>query len=143
MGIHAGTSEPEAAWEFIRWCVAERENFMFTLNLPALEEKFYELLHPYEDLDPEKVVIREDGTWDYEGRHYETLFSWEPSITERQADMMLGLVKSLDTVIYYDAEMDDIISEDAGAFLAGERSLGDTAALLGDRLGTYLAEKYG
>ena len=143
MGIHAATEEPEAAWEFIRWCVAERENFMFTLNLPALEEKFYELLHPYEDLDPEKVVIREDGTWDYEGRHYETLFSWEPSITERQADMMLGLVESLDTVIYYDAELVDLIREDAGAFLAGERSLGDTAALLGDRLGTYLAEKYG
>lgn len=143
MGIHAATEEPEAAWEFIRWCVAERENFMFTLNLPALEEKFYELLHPHEDLDPEKVVIREDGTWDYEGRHYETLFSWEPSITQRQADMMLGLVESLDTVIYYDAEIDDIISEDAGAFLAGERSLEDTAALLGDRLGTYLAEKYG
>lgn len=143
MGIHAATEEPEAAWEFIRWCVAERENFMFTLNLPALEEKFYELLHPHEDLGPEKVVIREDGTWDYEGRHYETVFSWEPSITERQADMMLGLVKSLDTVIYCDAEIDDIISEDAGAFLSGERSLGDTAALLGDRLGTYLAEKYG
>lgn len=143
MGIHAATEEPEAAWEFIRWCVAERENFMFTLNLPALEEKFYELLHPYEDLDPEKVVIREDGTWDYEGQHYETVFSWEPSITERQADMMLGLIRSLDTVIYYDAEMDDLIREDAGAFLAGERSLGDTAALLGDRLGTYLAEKYG
>lgn len=142
MGIHAATEEPEAAWEFIRWCVAERENFMFTLNLPALEEKFYELLHPYEDLDPEKVVIREDGTWDYEGRHYETLFSWEPSITQRQADMMLGLIRSLDTVICYDAEIDDIIREDAGAFLAGERSLGDTAALLGDRLGTYLAEKY-
>lgn len=143
MGIHAATEEPEAAWEFIRWCVAERENFMFTLNLPALEEKFYELLHPYEDLDPEKVVIREDGTWDYEGRHYETVFSWEPSITQRQADMMLGLVESLDTVIYYDAELADLIREDAGAFLAGERSLGDTAALLGDRLGTYLAEKYG
>lgn len=143
MGIHAATEEPEAAWEFIRWCVAERENFMFTLNLPALEEKFYELLHPHEGLDPEKVVIREDGTWDYEGRHYETVFSWEPSITERQADMMLGLVESLDTVIYCDAEIDDIISEDAGAFLSGERSLGDTAALLGDRLGTYLAEKYG
>lgn len=58
MGIHAATEEPEAAWEFIRWCVAERENFMFTLNLPALEEKFYELLHPHEGLDPEKVVIR-------------------------------------------------------------------------------------
>lgn len=143
MGIHAATEEPEAAWEFIRWCVAERENFMFTLNLPALEEKFYELLHPHEDLDPEKVVIREDGTWDYEGRHYETVFSWEPSITERQADMMLGLVESLDTVIYYDAELVDLIREDAGAFLSGERSLGDTAALLGDRLGTYLAEKYG
>ena len=143
MGIHAATEEPEAAWEFIRWCVAERENFMFTLNLPALEEKFYELLHPHEGLDPEKVVIREDGTWDHEGRHYETVFSWEPSITQRQADMMLGLIRSLDTVIYYDAEMDDLIREDAGAFLAGERSLGDTAALLGDRLGTYLAEKYG
>lgn len=143
MGIHAATEEPEAAWEFIRWCVAERENFMFTLNLPALEEKFYELLHPHEDLDPEKVVIREDGTWDYEGRHYETVFSWEPSITERQADMMLGLVKSLDTVICCDAELVDLIREDAGAFLSGERSLGDTAALLGDRLGTYLAEKYG
>lgn len=143
MGIHAATEEPEAAWEFIRWCVAERENFMFTLNLPALEEKFYALLHPYEDLDPEKVIINEDGSWEYEGRHYDTLFSWEPSITERQADMMLGLVKSLDTVIYYDAELVDLIREDAGAFLAGERSLGDTAALLGDRLGTYLAEKYG
>ena len=143
MGIHAATEEPEAAWEFIRWCVAERENFMFTLNLPALEEKFYELLHPHEDLDPEKVVIREDGTWDYEGRHYETVFSREPSITQRQADMMLGLVESLDTVIYYDAELVDLIREDAGAFLAGERSLEDTAALLGDRLGTYLAEKYG
>lgn len=143
MGIHAATPEPEAAWEFVRWCVAERENFMFSLNMAALEDVFYELLHPHEDLDPEKVVIREDGTWDYEGRHYETVFSWEPSITERQADMMLGLVKSLDTVIYYDAELVDIIREDAGAFLAGQRSLEDTAALLGDRLGTYLAEKYG
>lgn len=143
MGIHAATPEPEAAWEFVRWCVAERENFMFSLNMAALEDVFYELLHPHEDLDPEKVVIREDGTWDYEGRHYETVFSWEPSITERQADMMLGLIRSLDTVIYYDAELVDIIREDAGAFLAGQRSLEDTAALLGDRLGTYLAEKYG
>ena len=144
MGIHAATPEPEAAWEFIRWCVAERETSSeLTLNIPAMEEMFYELLHPYEDLDPEKVIINEDGSWEYEGKHYDTLFSWEPSITERQADMMLGLVKSLDTVIYYDAEMDDLIREDAGAFLAGERSLGDTAALLGDRLGTYLAEKYG
>ena len=142
MGIHAATPEPEAAWEFIRWCVAERENFFFSLNMTAMEEMFYELLHPHEDLDPEKVVIREDGTWDYEGRHYETVFSWEPSITERQADMMLGLVKSLDTVIYYDAELVDIIREDAGAFLAGQHSLEYTAALLGDRLGTYLAEKY-
>lgn len=143
MGIHAATPEPEAAWEFIRWCVAERENFMFTLNIPALEDEFYELLHPYEDLDPEKVIINEDGSWEYEGKHYDTLFSWEPSITERQADMMLGLIRSLDTVIYYDAEIDDIISEDAGAFLSGARSLEDTAALLGDRLGTYLTEKYG
>lgn len=143
MGIHAATPEPEAAWEFIRWCVAERENFFFSLNMADMEEVFYELLHPHEDLDPEKVVIREDGTWDYEGRHYETVFSWEPSITERQADMMLGLVKSLDTVIYYDAELRDLIREDAGAFLSGERSLEDTAALLGDRLGTYLTEKYG
>lgn len=143
MGIHAATPEPEAAWEFIRWCVAERENFMFTLNIPALEDEFYELLHPYEDLDPEKVIINEDGSWEYEGKHYDTLFSWEPSITERQADMMLGLISSLDTVIYYDAEIDDIISEDAGAFLSGARSLEDTAALLGDRLGTYLTEKYG
>ena len=144
MGIHAATPEPEAAWEFIRWCVAERETSSeLTLNIPAMEEMFYELLHPYEDLDPEKVIINEDGSWEYEGKHYDTLFSWEPSITERQADMMLGLIRSLDMVIYYDAEIDDIISEDAGAFLAGERSLGDTAALLGDRLGTYLAEKYG
>lgn len=143
IGIHAATPEPEAAWEFIRWCIAERENFMFSLNMAALEDVFYELLHPHEDLDPEKVVIREDGTWDYEGRHYETVFSWEPSITERQADMMLGLIRSLDTVIYYDAELADIIREDAGAFLSGQRSLEDTAALLGDRLGTYLAEKYG
>ena len=143
IGIHAATPEPEAAWEFIRWCIAERENFFFSLNMAALEDVFYELLHPHEDLDPEKVVIREDGTWDYEGRHYETVFSWEPSITQRQADMMLGLVESLDTVIYYDAELADIIREDAGAFLSGARSLEDTAALLGDRLGTYLAEKYG
>lgn len=143
MGIHAATPEPVAAWEFIRWCIAERENFSFSLNMAAMEDKFYELLHPHEDLDPEKVVIREDGTWDYEGRHYETTFSWEPTITERQADMMLGLVKSLDTVIYYDAELADIIREDAGAFLSGARSLEETAQILGDRLGTYLAEKYG
>lgn len=144
MGIHAATPEPEAAWEFIRWCVAERETSSeLTLNIPAMEEMFYELLHPYEDLDPEKVIINEDGSWEYEGKHYDTLFSWEPSITERQADMMLGLIRSLDTVIYYDAEIDDIISEDAGAFLSGARSLEDTAALLGDRLGTYLTEKYG
>ena len=143
MGIHAATPEPEAAWEFIRWCIAERENFFFSLNMTAMEEMFYELLHPYEDLDPEKVIINEDGSWEYEGKHHDTLFSWEPSITERQADMMLGLVKSLDTVIYYDAELADIIREDAGAFLAGQRSLEDTAALLGDRLGTFLAEKYG
>lgn len=143
MGIHAATPEPEAAWEFIRWCIAERENFFFSLNMTAMEKVFYELLNPHEDLDPEKVVIREDATWDYEGRHYETVFSWEPSITERQADMMLGLMRSLDTVIYYDAELADIIREDAGAFLSGARSLEDTAALLGDRLGTYLAEKYG
>lgn len=143
MGIHAATPEPEAAWEFIRWCIAERENFFFSLNMTAMEEMFYELLHPYEDLDPEKVIINEDGSWEYEGKHYDTLFSWEPSITQRQADMMLGLIRSLDTVIYYDAELADIIREDAGAFLAGQRSLEDTAALLGDRLGTYLAEKYG
>lgn len=143
MGIHAATPEPEAAWEFVRWCIAERENFFFSLNMTAMEEMFYELLHPYEDLDPEKVIINEDGSWEYEGKHHDTLFSWEPSITERQADMMLGLIRSLDTVIYYDAELADIIREDAGAFLAGQRSLEDTAALLGDRLGTYLAEKYG
>ena len=62
-------------------------------------------------------------------------------MTQAQYDQLLALIDSASGTTSYDMNINNIITEEAGAYFAGEKSVQDTAAAINNRVGLYVAEQ--
>ena len=53
---------------------------------------------------------------------------------------MMDLVTSVSTVYSYDTDLMKIISEEAAAYFAGQKSVDETADIIQNRASTYISE---
>ncbi len=63
------------------------------------------------------------------------------AMTQEQADEILGLINATTAVYVYDESILNIISDEAAAYFAGEKSLDDTANMIQSRVNLYVAEQ--
>ncbi len=63
------------------------------------------------------------------------------AMTQEQADEILGLINATTAVYGYDESILNIISDEAAAYFAGEKSLDDTANMIQSRVNLYVAEQ--
>ena len=63
------------------------------------------------------------------------------AMTQEQADQILDLINATTTVFGYDESILNIISDEAAAYFAGEKSLDDTANMIQSRVNLYVAEQ--
>lgn len=63
------------------------------------------------------------------------------AMSQEQADQILDLINATTAVYGYDQSIMDIISAEAAAYFAGEKSLDDTANMIQSRVNLYVAEQ--
>lgn len=63
------------------------------------------------------------------------------AMTQEQADQFLDLINATTAVYGYDESILNIISDEAAAYFAGEKSLDDTANMIQSRVNLYVAEQ--
>ena len=63
-----------------------------------------------------------------------------PRISDSEVDQMYSFLKSLDSSSYYDASVENIISEEAAAYFAGQKSAEDVAGVIQSRVQIYINE---
>lgn len=62
------------------------------------------------------------------------------ALTQEEYDLLMALYNAAEGTTDYDRNLINIITEQAGAYFAGDRSLDDTVAAIQSRVGLYLAE---
>ena len=63
------------------------------------------------------------------------------AMTQEQVDQILDLINTTTAVYGYDESILNIISDEATAYFAGEKSLDDTANMIQSRVNLYVAEQ--
>ena len=63
------------------------------------------------------------------------------AMTQEQVDQILDLINTTTAVYGYDESILNIISDEAAAYFAGEKSLDDTANMIQSRVNLYVAEQ--
>ena len=124
-GIMTSSEHKEAAWDFLR-----------LLLLPENQEYGGDLFFgiPVTRAAFEKLVDK--------SIHEDTMFP-EDSFTREDADKLRELVYSTEKMARQDDTLTEIISTEASAYFAGDKSLEDTVKNIQSRASIYVAEQAG
>jgi len=126
LSISSDCDNPEAAWSFISLCISEEsqsENFMFgdaPIHRGVLEEKTYKILNsPNTDA----------ASW-----------YMMAEVTQEDVDLYLALVDSISVLSGQDAEIMNIVNEEAQAYYQGAKTAEDVAAIIQNRVSIFVSE---
>jgi len=137
--MSSSCADKVGAWAFLRTLLLPHEDIDPTdsFGLPINKEDFERIINlamlpdTYEK-NPTRYTLSRDGDYEisYDGR----------AITSEEKKQMLALYDEANGLFGYEDALFDIITEQAGAYFAGDRSLDDTVAAIQSRVGLYLAE---
>ncbi len=144
VAISAACADQDAAWQFVRQFLLPSFQTVQPAaaadGFPSRKDSLQQLAAdcaqpmsaPYGGYRP--------GYMAYES-YKQTIDYWRQGIPAEYVQMTLELVEA--TTAYYqdDAALDDILLEELDIYFSGARSAADTAAVLQDRIGTYLQEQ--
>lgn len=60
--------------------------------------------------------------------------------TQQEYDQIMELYNTIDSIYSYDTKISEIVSDVAGSYFAGDKSLDETASLIQNRVNTYVNE---
>ncbi len=141
VGINSFCTNPEAAWSFVRTLLLpENQQVLaqngFPLRRDTLEQMALLAQQPAEL--PELPVyfqhLRDDPeneAWDYFSR----------GLTPEESTQIVSLIEATDVLYRYDAAVAAILAEEAAQYYSGVRTAEEAAALIQNRVQTYLAEQ--
>ncbi len=141
-------ADKDAAWQFMRAMLTDTPSDIWTFPVNrALFEKAAKLIMTPEyqtdengnyvlDENGNKIEISQGGMSMGGGEMVEFY-----AMTQAQYDQLLALIDSASGAASYDMNINNIITEEAGAYFAGEKSVQDTAAAINNRVGLYVAEQ--
>lgn len=149
IAITTACRDKDAAWSFISSMLsdkAQQDQYYFPITKSVFEataekamEKTYELDEngdPVLDENGEPIEISTGGFSYGDGPVIEVY-----AMTQEQYDTVMGLIKNTHRIMRYDTSLEEIISDETGAFFAGEKSAEETAQLIQNRVQLYLAEQ--
>ncbi|MBR5512709.1 MAG: hypothetical protein IKV85_01830 [Ruminococcus sp.] len=138
-GITEQCSSKEAAWELITLILKQQkklEKFESTniRGIPVLKEQ---LQRDYDRPSDYNSSINNGFMWNIWNNCGEDVF-----MPQEYKDMLYEYILSVPANPYfYNSELQNIIDEEVGYAINGDRNADDTAYILNDRIGTYLSEK--
>lgn len=141
LGISSKSKNKDGAWEFVRTFLTPeyqtQENMWgFPVLQIALEETFKKAMEPEYYTDETGNQVRTMKTsWGYDDFNFDVY-----EATQEQVDKVKNLIDNANSVYEYNDEMYKIISEEAAAFFAGQKSAQDVASVIQSRVQIYVNE---
>jgi ABC-type glycerol-3-phosphate transport system substrate-binding protein len=133
----------EGAWEFIRILLTEdyqeENSWWFPTNKTMFDKKLEEAMTPEYRTDPEtgeQVELSKSTWWVTDD---ETLEVYH--MTEADRDMLMDIINNTTHVMNYDSDIYEVISEDAEAYFAGQKTAEEVAKLIQSRMNIYVNEQ--
>ncbi len=118
----ASSEHKEAAWDFLRLLLLPENLTGMSIGIPVTKAAFEKNL---------ELSIDEDSSQDY------------LVLTREDAEKMRRLVYSTEKMARQDDTLTEIISAEAAAYFAGDKSLEDTVSNIQSRASIYVAEQAG
>lgn len=141
LGISSKSKNKDGAWEFIRTFLTPeyqtKDNMWgFPVLNSALEDTFKKAMEPeyYTDETGNQVKTMKTS-WGYDDFNFDVY-----EATQEQVDAVKNLIDHADSVYEYNSEMYKIISEEAAAFFAGQKTSQDVANVIQSRVQIYVNE---
>lgn len=135
LGILSNSPNVGGAWEVLCYLLSKNIQDGFEVNFPIMKSSLNDTLESFTDFGATTnggIFSTEiDGEW-VEVAIYE--------LSEEAVNRFRLLIESLDTVKRDNAALVDIILEEAGFYFNGDRSGDETAAIIQNRISTYLSE---
>lgn len=146
VGISANSKHKEGAWEFVRSVISEeyQDNLVednygwgFPIRKESLEKQFEKDMTPeyYEDEEGNQVEMSKT-TWGYDDFEMEIM-----AATQEEIDAVRALLTSAERLNgNVDAQLSNIITEEAEPFFKGQKSAKDAAGVIQNRIQIYVNE---
>lgn len=151
VAISSKCADKEAAWQFVRTLFTadyqrEREYYGIPSNATVFNERLTDAMTlTYQTDESGEYILDENGEkvvdpkaiyWDENGEELVI-----DVMTQAQADELMRLYNSVTTIGGSNDAIYNIVTEEAGAYFAGQRSLDDVAGIIQNRVGLYVAEQ--
>ena len=144
MAISTACKDTDAAWSFVRQLLLEEnqtEDHMwnFPTNAHAFETYKKQAMTPIYETDPEtgeQVEVSNSGYGIGDDFMLDVY-----SMKQHEFDAFWQLYENCNNVYSYDEDVMEIILEECEPFFAGQKTAADTANIIQNRLGLYLAEQ--
>ena len=134
LAMSSGGQHKEGVWTFLRTMLlpGRRASHPYFINFSINREAFEEMAQ----MDGKSYGWTEYGYSDASGR-----FHTYRKATEKEYQQVLALYEAVDRMYRWDDSLGEIIMEIAGAYLAGDKTLDETAALIQNRAQLYVNEQ--
>lgn len=144
VGIRSTCADPDAAWRFVRelllpgyqQAVTEEPHLQF--ELPLRRDTMNKLIEKMskDNRAPFSSPPALPHPLTAEQQKY-----FSRGITRQESDSLLALIEATDAFFRYDDTVLSVLSEEAEYYYSGTRSAADTAAIIQNRIQTYLDEQ--
>lgn len=122
--ISAHSDHIEGAWEFLRHYLTDDYQSGLRTGLPVQKKVF---------LENSKLALSESRNYSSDNESVSS-----ESMTEEQLDKLVTFLLSVNRRYYENEEIMDIVSEETGAFFAGDKTAKETAKVIQNRVQLYL-----
>ena len=143
VAISSSCTDKDAAWQFVRTLFsADYQRGRTWYGLPSNAAVFNERLKDamtveYQDDGEGNQVVSPKATYTANDGTTTTI----DAMTQEQADQIMALYNSIHTLSGTNSAIYNIVTEEAGAYFAGQRSVDDVANIIQNRVGLYVAEQ--
>jgi ABC-type glycerol-3-phosphate transport system substrate-binding protein len=149
--ITSACADKDAAWSFVRQYFTEDfelsdQNYGFAFNAKAFQKQIDEAQTVTYQTDENGNTVKDDKgnpvvqpmiTYQIDDTHTITY----DSMSQEQLDQFMTLYKSCKTISGSDASVLKIVTDEAAAYFAGEKTLDETVSMIQNRASLYVAEQ--
>ncbi len=137
--ISAQSENKDGAWAFVRQYLLPEYQETITYNFPIRMDRLETLM---EEAKQKPYYLDENGEKvEYDDVYYigdqEVIV---PPMTDAEVNLVRDYILSVTQVLNYDDQLINIVTEEAAAYFAGQRSAAEAAEIIQSRAGIYISE---
>ncbi len=139
IAITAKAKNPDGAWEFVKYFLSDEYQNSVSGSFPIKLSAYDKLM----ETAKQKPYYTDDSGKKVEYDDYYYLGDQQIKIdvnTDEDNERMMNFIKSVNSCINYDQELMNIITEEAGAYFSGQKTVDEVVDIIQNRANIYINE---